>query len=414
MLTFKAPIEITQCRICGNRELVEIIDLGSHYLSGVFPKSLSEEVNRGPLVLVKCLSDSASCGLVQLKHSYDLSEMYGLNYGYRSGLNTSMVQHLRSQVESLLEKFKFNCGSVALDIGSNDGTTLSFFPEDIFKRIGFDPTIIKFGSYYQESIEKNADFFTKESYDQVYKDQKVDVITSFSMLYDLETPLQFVSDVSKILERNGVWIFEQSYLPTMIQRNSYDTICHEHLEYYTLKQIHWMLQKNNMKIIDVTFNDVNGGSFAVIAARMDSDHCEDSNLQRLLFEEVQLGFDTLTPFQEFALRVQKTKEELLSFLVDCKEKGLKVSCLGASTKGNVLLQYCELNTNLIHSVGEVNPDKFGCFTPGTLIPIENEKDLLISQPDYLIVLPWHFKKFFLNLPRGQAKLVFPLPTLEIV
>ena len=414
MSAFREPIEITECRICGNTKLIEIIDLGVHYLSGVFPESLSEVVTKGPLVLVKCFSNDACCGLVQLKHSYDLTEMYGLNYGYRSGLNTSMVQHLRSQVDALLEKFQFHPGSVALDIGSNDGTTLSFFPEAKFKRIGFDPTIIKFGSYYQESIEKNADFFTKDTYDRIYKDQKVDVITSFSMLYDLETPLQFVSDVARILERNGVWIFEQSYLPTMIERNSYDTICHEHLEYYSLKQIHWMLEQCKMKIIDVTFNDVNGGSFAVVAARMDSDHTEYKNLQRLLLEEVQLGLDSLVPFKQFALRVQQSKEELLKFLADCKEKGLTVSCLGASTKGNVLLQFCGLGPSLIQSVGEVNPDKFGCFTPGTFIPIVNEKELLSSNPDYLVVLPWHFKSFFLNLPRGEAKLVFPLPVLEIV
>jgi NDP-4-keto-2,6-dideoxyhexose 3-C-methyltransferase len=409
-MSYKA---VTHCRICGNSNLVQVLDLGQQTLTGVFPKSLGQKISCGPLQLVKCVGDAQTCGLLQLAHSYDLAEMYGDNYGYRSGLNASMVKHLHAKVERILGKVDLSGHPIVLDIGSNDGTTLGFYPSQQCQRVGMDPTADKFRQYYPAGVHAIAVFFSAKRFSQEFPNQKARVITSFSMFYDLEAPMDFVREVAQILDDKGVWVFEQSYMPLMLETNSYDTACHEHLEYYALKQVAWMLQRVNMKIVDVEFNGVNGGSFSVMAALASSNLPEYQGLPALLAKEAYL--DDLKTYSAFEQRVKKSREELLDFIRTAKSQGKRVAALGASTKGNVLLQYCGLSTSEIEAVGEVNPEKFGVFTPGTLLPIVDEKYLLSNEPDYLIVLPWHFKEFFIQRYQlKKARLVFPLPQLHLV
>jgi NDP-4-keto-2,6-dideoxyhexose 3-C-methyltransferase len=405
---------IPQCRICGNRQLTEVLDLGSQILSGVFPSRADQAVSSGPLRLVKCDS-SGGCGLLQLQHTYDLSELYGLNYGYRSGLNASMVQHLQEKVRRIVRRVPLGRGDLVVDIGSNDSTTLQAYPNCGCTLVGVDPTGVKFRSYYPEHIELIADFFSAACIRQRFGDRKAAVITSFSMFYDLEDPLQFMREVAGLLDRNGIWVFEQSYMPTMLARNSYDTVCHEHLEYYALKQIQWMADQAGLRLLDVEFNDVNGGSFSVVAARTDAEHTQGESIQRVLEEEALRGLDTLDPYIAFAARTRTSRDSLREFLATARAKGQRVCALGASTKGNVILQYCGVTAREIECVGEVNEDKFGCFTPGTLIPIVAESELHARNPDRLLVLPWHFRSFFQTNGRFPGRqLVFPLPTLETV
>jgi hypothetical protein len=200
----------------------------------------------------------------------------------------------------------------------------------------------------------------------------------------------------------------------MLDTNSYDTVCHEHLEFYALRQIKWMTDRVGFKIINVEFNDVNGGSFSITVSKARGDLSVLPAVQAILDNESARGLDTLQPFREFSERVGETRKELLAFLASTRKQGKRVAILGASTKGNVLLQYCQISTDDVDCVGEVNSEKFGCFTPGTWIPIINENDLLVNEPDYFIVLPWHFKKFFLSDKKwAKAQLVFPLPRLEV-
>jgi NDP-4-keto-2,6-dideoxyhexose 3-C-methyltransferase len=403
---------LNRCRICGNSQLTLVLDLGEQTLTGVFPKTMDQHITRGPLRLVKCTGSDEACGLLQLAHSYDLGEMYGENYGYRSGLNASMVKHLHAKISRILARVDMSDHPIVLDIGSNDGTTLRAYPPDQCKRIGMDPTAKKFLQYYPENVQVVADFFSAIKFDEYFPNQKARVVTSFSMFYDLEQPMTFVREVAQILDSKGIWVFEQSYMPSMLDTNSYDTACHEHLEYYAIKQIAWMLKRADMKVVDIEFNDVNGGSFSVIAALSSSSHKEYPDLGKLLAKESYL--DDLVTYKDFAKRVEQSRKELLAFIQAAKSQGKRIAALGASTKGNVLLQYCGLTTSEIEAVGEVNPEKFGVFTPGTLLPILDERLLLADEPDYLIVLPWHFKEFFLDRYRlKKAKLVFPLPTLEV-
>lgn len=407
--------QIGRCRICGSELLERVLDLGEQMLTGVFPRDIGAEVTRGPLRLVKCVGGEDACGLLQLEHSYDLGEMYGENYGYRSGLNASMVAHLHAKVQRIQGLVRLREGDLVIDIGSNDSTTLQAYPPAGLTLVGVDPTGVKFHSYYPSHIQLIPDFFSAALVQQKFEGRKARVVTSFSMFYDLEDPMGFMRQVHEILEDDGIWVFEQSYMPTMLDTNSYDTVCHEHLEFYALRQIQWMAARVGFRIVDVEFNDVNGGSFSITVRKAHGDTSIEPAVQEILDREEARGLLGLQPFREFASRVEQSREILRAFVAQARVDGKRVAVLGASTKGNVLLQYCGLTQDDAYAVAEVNAEKFGCYTPGTWIPIMDEKAMLQDEPDYLIVLPWHFRRFFLeNRKWKKAKLVFPLPLLEIV
>lgn len=406
--------QVEKCRICGNSHFERVLDLGEQMLTGVFPREKNANVTIGPLKLVKCTGGDEVCGLLQLEHSYSLGEMYGENYGYRSGLNASMVSHLHRKVAKILTQVNLLEGDLVVDIGSNDSTTLQAYPAAGTQLVGIDPTGVKFHSYYPPHIKLIPDFFSAALLQAEYPGQKAKVVTSFSMFYDLEDPTGFMQQVYEVLADDGVWVFEQSYMPTMLATNSYDTVCHEHLEFYALKQIKWMTDKVGFRIIDVEFNDVNGGSFSITVAKAKGDTSVVPSVQKILDTEVEQGLDTLAPYQAFAQRTEQTRADLLAFIKKAQAEGKTIAALGASTKGNVLLQYCGLTENEIIYVGEVNAEKYGCFTPGTWLPIIPEAVVLAKSPDYLIVLPWHFRKFFQGQEKyKQSCLVFPLPNLEV-
>ena len=405
--------KISCCRICKSESLTTVLDLGTQTLTGVFPKTQNEKISEGPLVLVKCTGKDG-CGLLQLANSFPLDEMYGDNYGYRSGLNPSMVAHLKSKIEKIEKTLELNAGDVVIDIGSNDGTSLKQYTTEGLIKVGIDPTAEKFSAYHDDSMKMIPDFFSKEIFEKEFGvGVKAKVISSFSMFYDLEEPLEIVKEIESLLDENGIWVCEQSYMPLMLETNSFDTVCHEHLEYYALEQIIWMANKANLKIVDVELNDVNGGSFSFVAQKESGNMEISPSVLDLIENEKKLKLNTLEPYKSFAENAEISKTNLLSFLKNAKQQGLKVFALVASTKGNVLLQYCNLNSDLIEAVGEVNECKFGSYTPGTLIPIIDELEVFKRDPDICIVLPWHFKNFFNNEERYKnLRLVYPLPILE--
>lgn len=407
--------KIFKCRVCGNSNLVLVVDLGDQYLTGVFPKHPDVNLTCGPLRLVKCHGDSDEvCGLLQLEHSYDTGEMYGENYGYRSGLNQSMISHLHNKVHEIRSVVQLNDGDLVVDIGSNDGTTLAAYPNTL-DLVGFDPAGRKFQKFYPSHVKLVADFFSKSLLDELYPTKKAKVITSFSMFYDLEDPIAFAKDVASALDDDGVWVFEQSYMPSMLQSNSYDTICHEHLEYYGANQIAWIAKRAGLRLIDISLNETNGGSFSVIAVRQESFRNDFAgNVARLLASEREAGLFELQPYLNFSKAVEISRAELRKFLDSLKASGKSIYGLGASTKGNVILQYCDIDQGCIDMIGEVNEDKFGSLTPGTWIPIEPQQKVFDLNPDYFLVLPWHFRDFFLtNKKFSGKKLIFPLPKLQI-
>jgi hypothetical protein len=407
--------EITECRVSGSRNLVPVINLGRQKLTGVFPRERGAAVTEGPLELVWC-PDS---GLLQLHHSYNVDEMYGLNYGYRSGLNQSMVRHLTAKVRQLQRLRPLSGGDWVVDIGSNDATTLKAYTQPGIRRVGIDPTGAKFKSHYPEGIDLIPDFFSAQAFRAKYGDARASIVTSIAMFYDLEAPLEFIRQVADILADDGIWHFEQSYMPSMLRMNSYDTICHEHLEYYALGPVKAMLERSGLVLLDVQMNAVNGGSFAVTAAKPGSKrNRNDTVIEWLLGQEERMGLLTPRPFRQFEERVFEHRANLVRLVKSLNADGKRVLGYGASTKGNVLLQFCGFTEADIPAIAEVNPEKFGCFTPGTEIPIVSEAEAKRMRPDYFLVLPWHFKDGIVAreeeyLAQG-GKMIFPLPEIEIV
>lgn len=407
--------EALACRLCGKDQFTSVMDLGYQALTGVFPKAPDQPVDAGPVELVRC-SAEGGCGLVQLRQSYDVSAMYGDNYGYRSGLNASMVRHLHDKIRKIVDLGILAPGDVIIDIGSNDATSLRAYPDNSYRLFGVDPTGVKFRDYYPDHITLIPDFFSAAAISGPLAGAKAKVITSFSMFYDLEEPIVFAREVADVLSDDGIWVFEQSYLPAMLRANSFDTICHEHLEFYALRQIEWIAKAAGLKVIDVEFNDVNGGSFSVTAAKASGTRQPNvANLAQIAADEAALKLDGDAVYDAFKQRVEDSRKATMAFFDMAKAAGKTVYGLGASTKGNVLLQEFGINATHLTAIGEVNDDKFGSYTPGSLIPIMSEAEVMAANPDYLFVLPWHFRGFFEALPSMKGrKLVFPLPTFEVV
>jgi hypothetical protein len=406
---------ISACRVSGSPNLVSVLNLGQQVLTGVFPRTAEEPITSGPLELMWC-PDS---GLLQLRNSYSLDEMYGDNYGYRSGLNDSMVAHLKQKTKALEKLTDLPSGDTVLDIGSNDGTLLRSYSVSGLRRIGIDPTGAKFRQFYPDDISLIPEFFSADAFRRASK-APATIVTSIAMFYDLENPIDFAKQVASVLAPDGVWHFEQSYMPSMLRMNSYDTICHEHLEYYSLGVVAKIVQAADLEIADVLMNGVNGGSFAVTACKRSSKRIRRNRavIDWLLQQEDNMGLNTPRPYREFEDRVFRHRLDLRRLIDGLVADGKPVLGYGASTKGNVVLQFCGLGPDKIRAVADINPDKYGRITPGTHIPIISEDEARRMNPDYFLVLPWHFKEGILRREReylaNGGRFIFPFPEIEIV
>jgi NDP-4-keto-2,6-dideoxyhexose 3-C-methyltransferase len=345
--------------------------------------------------------------------------MYGSNYGYRSGLNGSMVDHLNAKALQIKNRVDLAPGDLILDIGSNDGTLLGAIKSPGLTLVGMDPTAEKFRTFYPPGVIVLPDFFSATGFRNHFRAQRAKVVTSISMFYDLDEPLIFMKDIAEILSDDGIWVVEQSYLPLMLANTSYDTVCHEHQEYYALRQLQWMADRAGLKLIDVELNSVNGGSFSVTMAHRDSAYIANTRcLAALENEEKTAGIDEMGIYRLFAERTLQHRTRLRDLLQDFRRNGLKVFGYGASTKGNVILQYCGLTVQDLPFIAEVNLDKFGCYTPGTHIPIISEEQARSFKPDAYLVLPWHFRDSIVaresNFLQAGGRFIFPLPSCEVV
>jgi len=304
-----------------------------------------------------------------------------------------------------------------LDIGSNDGTSCNKWLTHTNKVIGMDPTANKFASFYDKRVKFVSEFFSAKRFLDL--SEKADLITSIAMFYDLDDPVRFAQEIYQSLSENGVWHLEQSYLPSMLAANAYDTICHEHVEYYSLTSLNEIFIRANLTIVEVALNDVNGGSIAVtVAKNTNTKYQTPEYLSWLLRQEhYDLYENESTKLSGLHTRVEHHKESLNDLLIKLRKQA-EIWGLGASTKGNVLLQYCEIDQNIITAIADVNPDKMNKVTPGTRIPIKSEKDWEKADPRYSLVLPWHFKRTFLSRSEkytlGGGQLVFPLPRIEVL
>ena len=415
------PIKITtRCRICGNPNLTPILDLGEQPLSGVFPRPDAPDPSVSPLELIRCDKDAArdACGLVQLRHTAELSEMYGATYGYFSSISPTMVAHLEGKVRDLKAFVKPVPGDVVLDIGCNDGTTLNAYGADAgLVRIGTDPSSKKFAANFQPGIQVVYDFFSEKNVRSMVGDRQCRIITSIAMFYDLDDPIDFMRQIRTLLAPDGVWALELSYLPLLCTQLTYDQICHEHVTYFSLSHMDWMMKKTGLKILDVSFNDINGGSFYIFAGRDDGPHQPKADKIRKILDAEQ-PLDVEAPYRRLRNRVMGHRDEIRQFFALTKAAGQRVYGYGASTKGNIVLNYCGVTKDDLVAIGDRNPEKDGLTTPGTRIPIISHAKLRELRPDYLFVQIWFLRKEVIqdemaHLQRG-GKIVFSLPRLHVV
>ena len=387
---------INACRACGGRDLEPVLSLGNQAFTGHFP--LPHEVPpSGPLNAVHCTSST----LVQLADSFPLDQLYGDNYGYRSGLNPGMVNHLQWLADRHRVFLKEN--SVVLDIGANDGTLLGFFPQTDMTRIGIDPLMKKFSRFVPPGIVAVPEFFSREAFLSASGGRKADLVFMVAMAYDLPNPIETFGQVADCMADGGVLVIEAAYLPAKLKANAFDDFCHEHLEYYTLTSLQYILNTVGLYAFDVQQTATNGGSFVVLANKKPR-----LPLKELPLLDMQDAFDGLW---ENLVTIRQRLHDLLA------RPGLTLG-YGASTKGNVLLQTFNINSALLPVIGEINPEKYGHVTPGTHIPIVSMEQARSMKPDAYLVLPWHFREGIIKQEQefiaNGGELIFPLPWPEVV
>ena len=411
----------TTCRICRSASLSTVIDLGEQYLQGSFikPGRVMPPLQRIPTELVRCdpVRDANACGLLQMAVTVPPETLYA-SYWYRSGTNHTMRSHLGGLAREAAEMIGAD-RAVALDIGCNDGTLLRAYP-DGFEKIGIDPSDIAKGA--GGKLEIIEDFFPSPLLSQRLGGKRCDIVTTVAMFYDLEQPVDFVRALKSLLGPQGIWILEMSYMPAMLAANAYDTICHEHLEYYGLSVIERLLGMAGMRVFRVALNDINGGSIRCYVTHDDCFRYDDPASREAMADirrrEADLGLDTDAPYRDFQQRIDRHRQDLSTLLKDLKRAGKSIHVYGASTKGNTILQWCGIDSAVVPYAADRNPEKTGARTIGTDIAIISEAELRAMKPDYYLVLPWHFRDEFLAREAAMlaagTKFIFPLPAIEIV
>ena len=408
------------CRVCHSSSLTKVIDLGDQYLQNVFtkvgmPKPPQRKI---PLSLVFCnpTLDDKACGLLQTALTVPPQILYS-TYWYRSGTNQTMRDHLKVIVGEVV-KMIGDRRRLVLDIGCNDGTLLSYYPKN-FTKIGIDPSNAVLSI---KGIKVIRDIFPSPELIKEMGANKFDAVTSIAMFYDAEDPIDFVKNIKRLLNKKGLWVFEVFYMPDMLEKNAYDTICHEHLSYFSLSVLEYILRRGGMKIFKAERNNINGGSIRCYATHIDNFNFKKFEntkyLQELRQEEFDLGLDNEIPYRQFQERIDKHKEELSSLLKNLKREGKRIHTYGASTKGNTLLQFCGIDNSIIDYAADRNPEKDGAYTLGTNIPIVSEEKSRAMKPDYYLVLPWWFRDEFLKREQKALKqgigMIFPFPQIEVV
>lgn len=419
---------IQRCRVCGSAKLKPVINLGLQHLQGSFVK-LGQDMppnRRIPMELVRCdpEQEQDGCGLLQMAHSVPPQILYS-TYWYRSGTNQTMTEHLKGIADEAVKLQDSPDPAAVLDIGCNDLTLLKQFPDN-WTRVGIDPSNISRNAPPEGNIRVIPDLFPSLLLADPFPDTEFDVVTSIAMFYDLEEPVEFARSVRHVLAGDGVWILEMSYMPLMLAKNSYDTICHEHLEYYSLAVIERIMKRAGLKVFRLGINGINGGSLRCYICQDQFDPDVKPNwteaLNRIRESEFDMELDTDKPYVNFQGRIEKHRDDLMRLLRKLKKQGKSIHVYGASTKGNTLLQWCGIDSQIIDCAADRNPDKNQALTLGTCIQIVTEEESRARNPDYYLVLPWHFKTEFLDrekyefhrLGRKTPGFIFPLPSLEVI
>jgi hypothetical protein len=390
---------ITECRACGSGNLWPFLDLGDQPLPR-FPERADADIPHAPLKLVKC----ESCQLVQLSDSVPRDLLFK-KFWYRSGISPTISADLK-QIASEGAKTTDGKG-VALDIGCNDGTLLSYLPNTMTK-VGFEPAA-NVGIIASSHARVFIDYFRPDSY--LAKFEKAQLITSVAMFYDLEDPLNFCKQVAACLADDGVWIVQQNYLGLMLQNTAYDNICHEHLTYFSLASLQPLLAKAKLHIYHAEINSINGGSIKTCISHYGSNDI-DGTVSILAEEEKRHDLSDRKVYRDFSYRVRLEAEKLRSFLSNNSEKTM---IYGAGTRGATIFKY-SYHGRVVAAVDN-NREKHGRYYLDTKTPIISREQALNNPPDYFLVLPYHLADEIIAREKPNfpgAKWIVPLPEFRVV
>ena len=407
-------MKIKNCRICNSQTFEDLFTLGKLAFTGKFAKQNNFRIPNAPLNLVMC----KKCKLVQLDSNFNPRYLYSEDYGYRTGINKTMTNHVKEIVIVANKIVKLKKNDKVLDIASNDATLLSYYKKNLI-RVGIDPLINKYKNFYKNIDFKISEFFSYHALKKKKINFKFKVISALSMFYDLKNPGLFLKNVKKSLDIDGIFILEHADLLSIVKNCLFDTICHEHLEYYSSKIIISLMEKNSLRVFDIRSNDINGGSMCYFichhAAKFKSNK---KKIEKILKIEKKFKLENKKTFKNFFLRINDVGKKLNNLINSINFKKQKIHGYGASTKGNVLLQYFKISNKSIEFVSDRNPLKIGLYTPGTKIKIISEENSRKMRPDYYLVLPWHFKNEILKREKKMrlngTKFIFPLPNLEVL
>ena len=409
--------KIEQCRICQNNNLKHILGLGNQHLVDFLDNK--EDINYvAPLELVLCSKKDNGCGLLQLQHTVPPDLLYR-KFWYKSGVNQTIRDDLKDIVRKAEKKIDLYDGDFVIDIGANDGTLLRFYNNSSLKLIGFEPATNLMEEASSGTFKIFNEYFNSRIFEESFGNKKAKIITSISIFYDLDNPHDFVEDITKILDENGIWILQMNYLVTMLENFAFDNIVHEHLEYYSLQSLEHLLDKHGLEVFDVEQNDINGGSIRAFIKFKDSNKFSISKrVNDMMVYETKIGLSDEKTYLDFARQIKSLKQQTCKFIKDEINNGKKIYVYGASTRGNTLLQYYGLNSQFIQAASERNPAKWGKYIVGSMIPIISEEQARLEKPDYFLVLPWYFADEFVSREKkfleGGGKFLIPLPQFKLI
>jgi 2-polyprenyl-3-methyl-5-hydroxy-6-metoxy-1,4-benzoquinol methylase len=402
--------KINHCRVCKNPNLIEVIDIGKQSITGDFLKSVKQELKKISLKILFC----KKCYLLQLKNTTNPNILYK-NYWYVSGTNKTMTNHLKQLSTILKKKIKFKKNESILDIGCNDGTFLKNFKSDL-NLYGVDPARNPTSLIKNKRIKLINNFFCKKNLEKCgVKRSTFKLITSISMFYDVDDPIKFIDDIKFFLKNDGIWVVEMNYLGKMLTNQTFDMIGHEHLTYFSLLAFKNLIKNSGLFINSVTKNEINGGSIRLFISRKNYSDKTVSNLES--YENKIRIKDALT-YKKFNNKIKIYKKKLRSIVLKLYNKKKKIAILGASTRGNTILQFCNLNSRYFVGASDRNPMKNRLFMSGSHIQIFSENFIRKLKPDIMFVLPYFYKKELINrellfLKQG-GKFIIPLPKPSLV
>ncbi len=406
-------MKIKNCRNCKNTELFDLFSLGKISFTGRFPNTIRQNVPKAYLNVLMC----KKCKLVQLDRNFDLNYLYGKSYGYRTGINKTMTDHVKKIVRKCSALVKLKSKQYVLDIGSNDATLLNFYANDIIK-VGVDPLVNKYKKFYKKINYKISNFFKIKNIEKIKIKKKFKIISALSVFYDLRDPNKFIKEIKKILDDKGVFVLEHVDLYYIIKNNIFDTICHEHLIFYSSKIIIEMMKNNGLKVFNHEYNEINGGSSRYYICHSKTNFKVSKNIKKVLLRENLQGIELKKTYKLFFTKILNEKIKLIKLIKKIKNQGQDIHGYGASTKGNVLLQFYNINNKVVNYIADRNPLKWNSFTPGTRIKIISESQSRKIKPHFYLVLPWHFKNEILirekNIRKKGTKFIFPLPKVRVV